>query len=502
MACLDYVEPTPIFTEWGLGGTCVNVGCIPKKIMHQAAILGHGMDDAKYWGWEPIDSNNSDAGKFKNNWPTLVENTTNYIKKLNFTSKTNFQHVSKFVDYFNKKGQILDTNTVLAKSADGAGDDQTITAKNILIATGCRPTYLPEINNQYVITSDDLFKIKYNPGKVLIVGASYIALECAGLLNGLGHDVSVMVRSIFLRGFDQEIAQKIADSLENNGVKMIKKETIKSIEEIREPVFDENKPGRRTFSKEPGLYKVSGKNGHVENYNTIIIAIGREPNVKALFSEDNMDKNIENFVHEKSRKILVNDFDQTKIDNIYAIGDIAHSRPELTPAAILAGKNLARRLFFDENTKPTDYINIPTTVFTPLEYSSCGYHEEQAEEKFGKENILTYVKEFPALESALKPSIIFNDDDIEGKEDPSNIYSKCFIKMIVDKNNEQVLGLHYLGPNAGEVMQGFAVALKLKAKKSDIDQTIGIHPTTAEMFTKLEKSKQEGETGASSGCAT
>jgi len=454
VAVLDFVQPSPVGTQWGLGGTCVNVGCIPKKLMHQAAIHGHNIEDAEKFGWQVP------AGT-KNNWSDLVSNTMSYVGGINWGYRVELRDTK--VNYLNAFGSFVDKNTI--KCIDKKKKETNITGKDILIAVGERPTYPPEIPPEYVITSDDLFRLNYNPGKTLIIGASYIALECAGFLHGIGNDVTIMVRSIFLRGFDQQMADIIGDDLEESGVKMLKKDTVQSIEQIKAPE-DEN----------PGLYKVTSNNGHVDEYNTILYAIGR----KADLSKINIDA--VNLNHEKN-KIIVDDYEKTNIDNIYCLGDVAKNRPELTPAAIQGGSNLANRLYGSYTSK-TDYINIPTTVFTPMEYSCCGLSEEQAEEQLGKDNILTFHKLFTPLENAMT-----------GRRE-----NKCYIKVIVEQSTDIIKGIHYAGPNAGEVMQGFAAAMKMGLTKNVLDTTVGIHPTTAEWITSLEVTKQSGEVLSTKGC--
>ena len=453
---LDYIKPSPIGTTWGMGGTCVNVGCVPKKLMHQAAIQGHNAHDGKAFGWKHHEE------KSEHDWHTLVKNVTNHIKGINQDYEDSYR--DQGIDYINAFGSFIDKNTVKCVNYD-KNEEKIITADKILIAIGERPVYPPEIDPKYVITSDDLFRLPYNPGKVLIIGASYIALECAGFLKGLGNEVDVMVRSIFLRGFDQEMAEKIGKALELEGVKFIRPDTVKSIEQLIEPSLE---------NKEPGLYQVTSEKGHSDQYQTILYAIGRKADLKTL----NLD---EIGVQYEKNKVIVDDFEQTNINNIYAIGDVAKNRPQLTPAAIHGGRTLANRLFghkslTGDNAVPTDYVNIPTTVFTPLEYSSVGYSEEQAIEKFSAENVSTYYKTFKPLEYSL----------------PRRFYGHCYMKVLVEKISDKVIGMHYLGPNAGEVMQGFAAAVKCGMTKKQLDNTVGIHPTTAEAFCSMTVTKEQG----------
>lgn len=208
----DFVKPSPPGTKWGLGGTCVNVGCIPKKLFHFTSLLGQQLQDSQYSGWKVSDNK-------AHTWDTALETINNYIRSLNFGYRKSLN--KEGVVYFNKLAKFLCARTVELTAADGSVE--IVTADNIVIATGGRPTY-PDIPGakQHSITSDDIFWKPDNPGKTLVVGASYIALETAGFLHGLGIDVAVMVRSIFLRGFDQQLATKVGDYMAEHGVKFIR----------------------------------------------------------------------------------------------------------------------------------------------------------------------------------------------------------------------------------------------------------------------------------------
>ncbi|CAG2105463.1 unnamed protein product [Medioppia subpectinata] len=342
VAVLDFVVPTPLGTAWGLGGTCVNVGCIPKKLMHTAALIGQTLKDAPHYGW------------------------------------------------------------------------------NI-------PGDCPGVK-EFAITSDDLFSLPYCPGKTLVIGASYVALECAGFLRGLGLDVTVMVRSILLRGFDQEMAEKAGQYMAEEGVKFLRPSIPQRIQQL-----ESGAPGRLLVTAK----RTDNNQEFSEEYNTVLFAIGRDPCTDTIGLEN------AGVLKEKNGK-LATISEKTNVDNIYAVGDILYGKLELTPVAIEAGVLLARRLFGGSNVE-CDYINVPTTVFTPLEYGACGYTEEQAVQTFGEQNI-----------------------------------------------EERLLGFHYLGPNAGEVTQLVGLSLKMKATKADLDALIGIHPTCAEVFTTLDVTKRSG----------
>ncbi|CAL8133441.1 unnamed protein product [Orchesella dallaii] len=460
VAVCDYVQPTPSGTTWGLGGTCVNVGCIPKKLMHQAAIIGQCMGDAPSFGWKIHDLPPHD-------WPVLVENVQNYIKSLNFGYRLALRDGS--VTYLNEYARFVDKNTI--ETTNKKGQKKSISSNKFIIAVGGRPRY-PNIPgaSEYAITSDDLFSLPYHPGKVLCIGASYIALECAGFLAGIGIDTSVMVRSILLRGFDQQIAGMIDEHMESHGVKFHRGWVPTEIKKVG----DGSPPQLVVVAKES-----NGDKTMEVAVNTVLFAVGRDPCTNTL--------NLENVgvkVNAKSGgKILTTSSDQTTTPNIYAIGDVALERPELTPVAIQAGILLIKRLYEGETTL-TDYTKIPTTVFTPMEYGCIGLSEEDSKLWYG-DNVEVFHNNFQPLEAALS------------KRDEN----KAYCKLVCNKaDNNRVVGFHYLGPNAGEVTQGFAVALKLGATKADFDSTIGIHPTTAETLTTMTTTKSSGASATKSGC--
>uniref|UniRef100_A0A8P0SZV1 Thioredoxin reductase 1, cytoplasmic n=1 Tax=Canis lupus familiaris TaxID=9615 RepID=A0A8P0SZV1_CANLF len=437
---LDFVTPTPRGTRWGLGGTCVNVGCIPKKLMHQAALLGQALQDSRNYGWSTEET-------VKHDWDKMTEAVQNHIGSLNWGYRVALRE--KKVTYENAYGQFVGPHRI--KATNNKGKEKIYSAERFLIATGERPRYLGiPGDREYCISSDDLFSLPYCPGKTLVVGASYVALECAGFLAGIGLDVTVMVRSILLRGFDQDMANKIGEHMEEHGVKFIRQFVPIKVEQI-----EAGTPGRLRVVAQ----STSSSETIEGEYNTVLLAIGRDACTRKIGLETVGVK-----INEKTGKIPVTDEEQTNVPYIYAIGDILEGKLELTPVAIQAGRLLAQRLYAGSNVK-CDYENVPTTVFTPLEYGACGLSEERAVEKFGEENIEVYHSYFWPLEWTI----------------PSRDNNKCYAKVICNiKDNERVVGFHVLGPNAGEVTQGFAAALKCGLTKMQLDSTIGIHPICAE----------------------
>ena len=456
VACLDFVKPSPAGTTWGLGGTCVNVGCIPKKLMHTGALLQESLHaDLEAYGIAT--TTDGDNEKMTVKWEALRENVQNYIRGLNFKYRVNFRE--KEVTYLNKLGKFVDPHTI--EATDKKGRVAQITAARFLICTGGRPAPLDCEGGDLAISSDDIFSLEQNPGKTLCVGASYISLECAGFLAGFGNDVTIAVRSILLRGFDREIADRIGAYMEDHGVKFKRAVVPSKLVKVGDKI-------QVTFS-----------DGSSEDYDTVLAAVGRMADTDKLGLE-----NVGVKTNPKDRKIIAN-YEQSSTANIYAVGDVMAGCPELTPVAIQAGQILARRLF-GNSKEPMDYVNICTTVFTPIEYSCVGLSEDECIEKYGKDNIEVYIREFMPLEWTLSHARAGHN---------------AYTKVIVDKMpGENVLGIHYLGPNAGEVMQGYGTAMKQGLNFDTLKETVGIHPTSSEEIVSLSITKRSGEDAAAGGC--
>jgi len=470
VAVLDFVYPTYYGTRWGLGGTCVNVGCIPKKLYHTAAIFGHHIEESGHYGWEdnsrpgvPLE------GKGHNHvWERLRENIQNHIHELNDGYITGLR--SAKVQYINARGSFKDPHTIICDATcptcDVVGDRKTvITARRIIIAVGGRPQY-PKIPGakEYSITSDDIFSLQSAPGKTLVVGASYIALECAGFLTGLGYETKVMVRSVVLRGFDRDCAERIKDDMVNTGTKFIDSCIPLSIELLPD--------GKRLVTYE----NVNSKEKFQEAFDTVLFAIGREPLTKELNLEAAGVKVAED------KKIWTWN-ERTTAPHIYALGDVAHKVPELTPVAIKQGLMLAKRIWGNSKFL-VNLDHVPTTVFTPLEYGSIGFSEERAIATFGEDHIEIYHSEFTPLEYTVP-----------------HRRSRCYAKLIVNYLDKQrVIGFHYLGPNAGEVTQGFASAFIAGLSLDEWNLVVGIHPTCAEEMVSLRRTKRSGLDPKKSGC--
>jgi pyruvate/2-oxoglutarate dehydrogenase complex dihydrolipoamide dehydrogenase (E3) component len=472
-----------------LSFTTLALGCIPKKLFHAGALFRESIQlDSTGFGVALGESKDDtiEAPTSVVKWEVIRENIQNYIRGLNFKYRVRLRE--KEVTYLNKLATFVDKNTIHA--TDKRGNVQTITAARFLIAVGGRPAPLDCIGCELAISSDDVFSLEKNPGKTLCIGASYISLECAGFLKTLGCDVTIAVRSILLRGFDRECADRIDEYMVEHGIVFKRAVTPVKLEKL-----------------ESGQIQVSFSDGSVDAYDTVLTAIGRLADTDKL-GLDNLGIQT-NLLNRK----LICQLEQSSCPNVYAVGDVLdvsyvldyeyrtqlaerlsgltlsylflQGTPELTPVAIQAGIALSRRLF-GQSKEVMDYVNICTTVFTPIEYACVGFSEDDATVLFGKDNIDVYHREFQPLEWSLSVG-------------RSN--SMAFAKVIVDKTqNEKVLGIHYVGPNAGEVMQGYGVAMKQGVYFKDLTDTVGIHPTSSEEIVSLSITKRSGEDAAAGGC--
>lgn len=440
----DFVKPSPYGTSWGLGGTCVNVGCIPKKLMHFTSSVGELRKDQAEAGWE-VDE------ETPHNWERMRESVTNHIKSLNWGYRT--QMMKMGIKYYNALASLSGPNTI--KLVDKNDVVTEITAEHILVAVGGRPRYLNVPGaKEHCISSDDLFWLEKAPGKSLVIGAGYIATECGGFLNGLGKEVDILYRSEILRGFDKECVDKIVGFMTHYGVNF-------------------RKGNAYSFEKVDGRIKVTltcevdGKKvDSVEFYDTVLMAVGRYPDLGNL-GLDNLGVELND-----KGKVKVNEKWQTNVKGLYALGDIASHGLELTPVAIKEGQYLAEGLF-GNRWKTIDYDTICTTIFTPMEYSVCGLTEAQAINKYGEDGVEVFYA---------------NSRPIEWQFDTSKPRT-TYVKAIVHKENRKVVGLHYTGIHAGEVMQGYGIAMKCGLTWEEYKKTCAIHPTQSEGIVNLSQKK-------------
>ncbi|XP_075218140.1 thioredoxin reductase 1, cytoplasmic-like isoform X1 [Lycorma delicatula] len=469
---LDYTVPSPRGTSWGVGGTCVNAGCIPKKLFHQASLLKKYLHDMEFYGWEM----NNNIDKIKNSWSSLIENVGNYISSLRWKIRRDLNLMN--IKLLQAIGTFIDHNTVNAKIITGKLEyDQklkfknvTIRGENILIAVGTRPTFpkKPVGISKYCITSDDLFYLEQPPGKTAVIGAGYIGLECAGFLNGLGFPVKVITRSVLLRNFDQDMVNLVKQYMIKDGITFCTK-----CEVIN--VVPTNSSEQLKYDKTGYIVTWRDERGreYRDFFNTILCATGRLPFIDNL----NLRKAGVNYDNTTGKIYTANE--KTSVQNIFAAGDVISGKPELTSVAVQAGNLLAKRLFGNLPVR-MDYYFIPTTVFTPLEYGCVGYSEDNAIEKYGEEFVEVYHGYYYPLEWEMP------------RADGGGDNSLCYIKVISLKRSDKIIGVHFTGPHAGDVIQGFAVAVKNGLTVRQLQNSVGIHPTIAEEFTRISITKRSG----------
>lgn len=518
----DFVTPTVHGTTWGVGGCCVNSGCIPKKLMHKAARLGESLrhdmipfgwrvpapcpkaGDDKVDGEDPMtddatrsteigrdgeDENLSCNGLLNAHfdWEQCASTVQGYVRSLNFSYKSGLR--SAQVTYVNALATIKDRHTVAYKlQASDSAESKTVTCKHLLVAVGGRPHVPADVPGarEFAYTSDDLFWLKKAPGKTLVVGGSYIALECAGFLTGMHFDCTVAVRSILLRGFDRGCAEKIGAIMKELGTRFLPSGTLPiKIGRVSTPA-----PNSADEKRASELLEVTFSDGRTETYDTVIYATGRLPSTQSGF---------ELLKKTEDGHIIANANDETE-SGVFAVGDAVAQRPELTPAAVKAGQLLARRLF-GNGKELMDYVHCPTTIFTPVEYGCCGLSEEDAIQKFGEENVETYLFEFNPIEVSAahwQKSKAVQRDDFDTEISPIN-HSKLVCRLEKGRAEdgsenvrEVVVGFHCIGLNAGEITQGYALAIKCGLDKKAFDSVIGIHPTDAESFHSLDVTRRSG----------
>jgi len=400
-----------------VGGTCVNVGCVPKKVMWFAANAAQTIKNSNGFGFD-ISINDF-------SWTKLKDGRENYINGINEWYDGYLEKLG--IDYFHGFGKLIDKNTI---SVNG----ENLTADTIVLSPGGEPS-VPKIEGaKYGITSDGFFELNELPKRVAVVGGGYIGVELAGVLNSLGSEVSLFVRSQkLLNGFDELIQSSLENDYREHGIKI---EFGTSIDKI---------------SKDKTLHT---NKGDFSGYEQIIWTVGRDPLTQHLGLENAGVKT------DQRGFILTNKFQKTNIDNIYALGD-ATGRAPLTPVAIAAGRRLSDRLYNNMKNRRLSYENIPTVVFTHPPIGTIGMTEEEARKKF--KNVKVYQSQFTPMADAL-----------------SDHKTTTALKLVCVNNNEKVVGCHIMGHGADEMLQGFAVAIKMGATKKQFDDTVAIHPTSAE----------------------
>ena len=424
-----------------LGGTCVNVGCVPKKITWEAANLAEKMRDAKAYGFSF-----DETAAF--NWEGFVAKRDAYVKRLNGIYEKNLKNDK--VEYFHGLANFVDPHTVKVTLDDKS--EVEIKAKKILVAVGGHPNLPPVEGAEHGITSDGFFELKKQPKRVAVVGAGYIAVEMAGMLHALGTETHLFIRNeTFLRTFDPMVQEKVVAEYERQGVHLHKNSSQSKVEDL----------GNGTKKI---YYKDSNGEGSLE-VDVVLWAIGRSPETEKLNLEITK-VNVDGKGH-----IKTDEYQNTNIDHIYALGDVCDRGYELTPVAIAAGRRLADRLFGGQKDAHLDYSNIPSVVFSHPEVGSIGLTEPEARKQFGDENIKIYTSSFTAMYYSM----------MEPEDKGPTSY-----KLVCHGKDEKVVGMHILGVGSGEILQGFGVAIKMGATKADFDRCVAIHPTSSEELVTMK----------------
>ena len=415
-----------IAEEFRVGGTCVIRGCVPKKLLVYASHFSEDFEDAAAYGWS--------VGDVSHSWETLIANKDKEIDRLNGIYHGILDDNN--VTLYQARATIIDKNTVRV-------GDKSVTAKYILIATGGSPV-MPDVPGiEHAISSNEALHLEKFPKRVIVVGGGYIAVEFAGIFNGLGADVTQLYRSTqILRGFDADIQMFLSEEIRKKGIDLRTHSNPAKIEKT-----------------DSGL-KVTLEDGDVLETDAIMYATGRRPNTADLGLE-NVGVELK-----ENGAVKVSAQSQTSVDNIYAVGDVT-DRIALTPVAIHEGMAFAETVFGDRPSA-ADHENVPSAVFSQPQVGTVGLTEAEAREKYGEVDI--YKSEFRPMKMTLTG----------GTE-------KAFVKLIVDQKSDVVIGVHIVGGDAAEIIQSVGIALKCKATKAQFDATVGVHPSLAEEIVTMRK---------------
>lgn len=431
-----------------LGGTCVNVGCVPKKVMWYGADAADHIRKAVAYGFG--DDKIADQMINSFNWNTLKTKRDAYIKRLNGIYESNLHKEN--VDYHDGWAKFVDPHTVEITQEDGT--KYQVKSKKIMVSVGGRPT-IPSDDDipgaSYGINSDGFFDIEEQPKRVVVVGAGYIAVELAGVFNTLGTDTHLVIRhDSVLRSFDPILSDTLVPYMEKTGMNVHKSSNVKKVEK--------NSSGSLTVH-------IDSLDKPLENVDVLLWAIGRHANTEHLAPD------VIKLELDKQGDIIADKYQETNVPDVYALGDVA-GKVLLTPVAIAAGRRLSNRLFGGDKYKDDhlDYDNVASVVFSHPTIGSVGLSEPEAREKYG-DKVKVYTTSFKAMSFAMLD---------EAHKQPTAY------KLVVVGEEEKVVGLHIIGEGSDEIMQGFAVAIKMGATKKDFDDTVAIHPTSSEELVTLK----------------
>mgnify|MGYP001575460274 FL=1 len=424
-----YGKKCALIEAKALGGTCVNVGCVPKKVMWHAAQISEAI---RLYG--PDYGFDTTINHF--DWATLVKSRTAYIDRIH----TSYDNVlgKNNVDVIKGFARFVDAHTVEVNG-------EQITADHILIATGGRPAHPDIPGAEWGIDSDGFFELDTLPKRVAVVGAGYIAVEIAGVVNGLGAETHLFVRKQSpLRQFDPLLSDTLVEVMNAEGPSLHTQAVPKQV--------DKNSDGSLTLTLE---------NGEQYTVDCLIWAIGRQP------ATDNLNLQASGVALNEKGCIVVDKFQNTSVSGIYAVGDNTGA-VELTPVAVAAGRRLSERLFNNKPEEHLDYSNIPTVVFSHPPIGTVGLSEPEARQQYGDDAVKVYTSSFTAMYTAV-----------------TRHRQPCRMKLVCVGADEKIVGIHGIGFGVDEMLQGFAVALKMGATKKDFDNTVAIHPTGAEEFVTM-----------------
>ncbi|WP_130832511.1 glutathione-disulfide reductase [[Erwinia] mediterraneensis] len=424
-----YGQKCALIEAKALGGTCVNVGCVPKKVMWHAAQIAEAIH---HYG--PDYGFDTTVNHF--DWATLVKNRSAYIDRIH-TSYDNVLGKNQ-VDVIRGYARFVDARTVEVNG-------EQITADHILIATGGRPSHPRIPGAEYGIDSDGFFELDALPRRTAVVGAGYIAVELAGVVNALGSETHLFVRKHApLRTFDPLLSESLVEVMNLEG-----------------PTLHTEAIPKAVVKNSDGSLTLKLEDGREQTVDCLVWAIGREP------ATDNLNLGVTGVALTEKGHIRVDKYQNTNVPGIYAVGDNTGA-VELTPVAIAAGRRLSERLFNNKPDEHLDYANIPTVVFSHPPIGTVGLTEPQAREQFGDEQVKIYTSSFTAMYTA-----------VTQRRQP------CRMKLVCVGAEEKIVGIHGIGFGMDEMLQGFAVALKMGATKKDFDNTVAIHPTAAEEFVTM-----------------
>jgi len=412
-----------------LGGTCVNVGCVPKKVMWHAAQIAEAIHQ-----YGPDYGFDTTLNHF--DWDKLIASRTAYIDRIH-TSYDNVLGKNK-VDIIRGFATFVDAHTVEVNG-------EIITADHILIATGGRPSHPSIPGAEYGIDSDGFFALPALPKRVAVVGAGYIAIEIAGVVKALGAETHLFVRKHApLRNFDPLIVDTLLEIIKNEG-----------------PTLHTQAIPQSVVKNADSSLTITLEDGRSETVDCLIWAIGREP------ANDNINLQAAGVALNEKGYIKVDKFQNTNVPGIYAVGDNTGA-VELTPVAVAAGRRLSERLFNNKPDEHLDFSNVPTVVFSHPPIGTVGLTEPQAREQYGDDQVKVYTSSFTAMYTAV-----------------TSHRQPCRMKLVCAGADEKIVGIHGIGFGMDEMLQGFAVALKMGATKKDFDNTVAIHPTAAEEFVTM-----------------